>query len=77
MHQTGVMLHSREYPAKEHYPFNLPLFRATKRLLFDTPVTLFVGESGTGKSTPMERHFSADAVREAIGQDMASASTGV
>ena len=51
MHLTGAMFHSRKYPTKDHYPFHLPLFRATKRLVFDTPVTLFVGENGTGKST--------------------------
>ena len=54
MHLTGAMFHSRKYPTKDHYPFHLPLFRATKRLVFDTPVTLFVGENGTGKSTLIE-----------------------
>ena len=39
---------------KEHYPFNLPIFNQTKRLDFDTTVTLFVGNNGSGKSTLLE-----------------------
>ena len=54
MHINKVSFHSAEYPTKEHYPFNLPLFRKTKQVIFDSPVTLFVGENGTGKSTLLE-----------------------
>ncbi len=35
------------------YPFNLPLVR-TLEIDFNSPVTFFVGENGTGKSTVME-----------------------
>jgi predicted ATPase len=35
----------------DRYPFNVPNFRATRRIAMDTPVTFFVGENGTGKST--------------------------
>ena len=35
------------------YPFHLPAVR-TLDLRFRTPVTFFVGENGTGKSTVME-----------------------
>jgi predicted ATPase len=35
------------------YPFHLPLLR-TLDLRFDSPVTFFVGENGTGKSTVIE-----------------------
>ena len=51
MHLTSVTLHPEKYPTREHYPFNLPIFRQTEQVVFDTPVTLFVGENGTGKST--------------------------
>jgi predicted ATPase len=51
MHLKGVALHPEEYPSRDHYPFNLPIFRETERIAFSTPVTLFVGENGTGKST--------------------------
>ncbi|MCE5210854.1 MAG: AAA family ATPase [Deltaproteobacteria bacterium] len=54
MHLKEVTFHSRKYPRKDCYPFNLPLFRETGQLTFDTPVTLFVGENGTGKSTLLE-----------------------
>lgn len=36
------------------FPFNLPLFQNWDALDVDTPVTFFVGENGTGKSTLME-----------------------
>jgi predicted ATPase len=37
----------------DHYPFNLPLIRSLD-LRFTGPVTFFVGENGTGKSTVIE-----------------------
>lgn len=36
------------------YPFNISLFQDFNRLDFKTPVTIFVGENGTGKSTLLE-----------------------
>jgi predicted ATPase len=39
--------------SSEAYPFNLPLFHALD-LEFTAPVTFFVGENGTGKSTLIE-----------------------
>jgi predicted ATPase len=54
MHIKKVVLHPEKYPTDNHYPFNLPLFRETREVKFDIPVTLFVGENGTGKSTLLE-----------------------
>lgn len=54
MHLKKVILHQEKYPTREHYPFNLPLFQKTGQVLFDTPVTMFAGENGTGKSTLLE-----------------------
>jgi predicted ATPase len=54
MHLKTVTLHPEKYPTDKHYPFNLSLFRETPRIGFDAPVTLFVGENGTGKSTLLE-----------------------
>ena len=51
MHLKSVVLHPAQYPVKNHYPFNLPIFNQSDKVVFDTPVTLFVGENGTGKST--------------------------
>jgi predicted ATPase len=36
------------------YPFCLPLFHAEFTLVFERPITIIVGENGTGKSTLLE-----------------------
>ncbi len=54
MHMKRVNLHPEKFPTTEHYPFNLNIFYETKSILFDSPVTFFVGENGTGKSTLLE-----------------------
>ena len=48
-----TLLHEK-YPTGDHYPFTLPIFHQTRQLVFDTPITLFVGENGAGKSTLLE-----------------------
>ncbi len=54
IHLKSVTLHPEGYPSAGNYPFKLAVLRETKRLTFDAPVTLFVGETGTGKSTLLE-----------------------
>jgi predicted ATPase len=54
LHLKGVTVHSKRFPTGDCYPFNLPVFHRTERIAFETPVTLFVGENGTGKSTLIE-----------------------
>ncbi len=54
MHLKSVTFHPQRYPTRDHYPFNLPVFHQTREIAFDTPITLFVGENGTGKSTLVE-----------------------
>ena len=54
IHIKGVTLLREQYPTDQHYPFTLPIFNQTKYLSLDTPITLFVGENGTGKSTLIE-----------------------
>jgi predicted ATPase len=51
MHITNVKFHYDKFPEKEIYPFNLPVYRNFKTLPLNTPVTFFIGENGTGKST--------------------------
>jgi len=51
MHLKNVSFHPDRYPTGDCYPFNLSIFRQPERISFDVPVTLFVGENGTGKST--------------------------
>jgi len=51
MHVRRVTLQSERFPSREHYPFNLPVLQHTPALQFDQPVSFFVGENGSGKST--------------------------
>ena len=54
MHLREVRINSELYPTREIYPFNLDIFNKTDRLQFETAVTFFVGENGTGKSTLLQ-----------------------
>ncbi|HVN98080.1 MAG TPA: AAA family ATPase [Syntrophorhabdaceae bacterium] len=54
MHVKSVTLHPDMYPTRDHYPFNLSVFGQPERIVFSTPITLFVGENGTGKSTLLQ-----------------------
>jgi predicted ATPase len=54
MHLKSVIFHPRKFPTADHYPFNLSIFHRTKGIKFNTPVSIFVGENGTGKSTLLE-----------------------
>ncbi|MEA3400421.1 MAG: AAA family ATPase [Armatimonadota bacterium] len=51
MHLKSATFDPERYPTTEHYPFNLPVLRPKTTLEFTDPVTLFVGENGSGKST--------------------------
>jgi predicted ABC-class ATPase len=67
--KKNVRFHADLYPTREHYPFNLDLFHRTNGLEFRTPVTFFVGENGTGKSTLLEaiaRRTGIHVLREGI-----------
>jgi predicted ATPase len=62
IHLRSVTLLHEQYPTREHYPFTLPTFSGTRKIDFDTPVTLFVGENGAGKSTLLEAIVNASGV---------------
>ena len=47
-------VHLRSLPPNPDFPFSLPLLQTLRELRFNTPVTLMVGENGTGKSTLLE-----------------------
>jgi predicted ATPase len=51
MHLRGVTILSREFPTRDSYPFNLSVLQKTEGIAFTRPVTFFVGQNGTGKST--------------------------
>lgn len=53
-HIDSFCISSGDFPVSDNYPFNLEVVRRTCRLDFDCPVTLFVGENGSGKSTILE-----------------------
>lgn len=46
-----VNIHSEKFPVRDAYPFNLKILHHTDRIKFNTGITLFIGENGTGKST--------------------------
>ena len=54
MHLKKITLQPEHYPNRDCYPFNLPLFNKSIEVLFDSPITFFIGENGTGKSTLLE-----------------------
>jgi predicted ATPase len=51
VHIQSVTLDIERYPTRDHYPFNLPVFRSRTSIAFTRPVTFFIGENGTGKTT--------------------------
>ncbi len=51
MHLLKLTLCHARFPTREHYPFYLDVFHKTSCVEFTSPVTFFVGENGTGKST--------------------------
>jgi predicted ATPase len=54
VHITKIHLLRDRFPTREHYPFSLDVFNTTESLDFTQPVTFFVGENGTGKSTLLQ-----------------------
>jgi predicted ATPase len=54
MHLSRVTLLNDHFPTDKRYPFNLAVFRETNNVTFRSPVTFFIGENGTGKSTLLE-----------------------
>jgi predicted ATPase len=51
MHVKSIVLHADRFPRDDVYPFNLSNFKRTKTITLEKPVTFFIGENGTGKST--------------------------
>jgi len=54
LHLSQISIDKEKFPTQESYPFNLEIFQQTESLEITTPVTFFVGENGTGKSTLLE-----------------------
>lgn len=54
VHLRSIALHRWQESGPDTFPFNLPMIRAFSSLEFTAPVTFFVGENGSGKSTVLE-----------------------
>ena len=51
MHILRIELLTEKYPTRDAYPFHLEIFNRSQAIDIKTPVTFFMGENGTGKST--------------------------
>jgi predicted ATPase len=51
MHLSRIQIRHDHFPTTSQYPYNLPIFQKSPGLHLDVPVTFFIGENGTGKST--------------------------
>ena len=54
MYLVKIRVNSEEFPTQRIYPFNIPVIRGAVELTFRQPVTFFVGENGSGKSTVLD-----------------------
>ena len=54
MHLNSIKICHERFPTRTAYPFRLPTLQQTQTLAFTSPITFFVGENGTGKSTLLE-----------------------
>lgn len=54
MYLRGIRINRGGFPTDRCYPFSTPAIRETDELVFDRPVSFFVGENGSGKSTLLE-----------------------
>src|SRR5437868_1476649 len=53
-HLRSIRKASPDNGDTERFPFTVPIVRALDELSLDAPVTFFVGENGSGKSTILE-----------------------
>jgi predicted ATPase len=58
----AIHLETSDYPTREYYPFNLPIFQKPLSLSFSAQVTFFIGENGCGKTTLLQ----AAAIRSGV-----------
>ncbi|MCK5204218.1 MAG: AAA family ATPase, partial [Desulfobacterales bacterium] len=54
MHLKEVRIFPQRFPTHERYPFNLDIFSHPRTVNVHCPITFFVGENGTGKSTLLQ-----------------------
>ena len=54
MHLKKLVIRKELFPDRKQFPFNLNIFDDTRDIELKSPVTCFVGENGSGKSTVLE-----------------------
>ncbi len=54
MHLKNARIHGDRFPSELFYPFNIRSIGGTQDLTFRRPVTFFLGENGSGKSTMLD-----------------------
>jgi len=54
VHLTEIRINHHRFPTREYYPFSLPVIQQTKKIELSAPLTFFVGENGSGKSTVLD-----------------------
>jgi predicted ATPase len=54
LHLRKVQFRTEQFPETKVYPFSLPLLSGLNEINFTSPVSIFVGENGSGKSTIIE-----------------------
>jgi predicted ATPase len=54
MYLKTVEIASKEFPTRSQFPFNVPAFQLTERIELKSPIAVFVGENGTGKSAMLD-----------------------
>jgi predicted ATPase len=54
MHIRSLTFLHDSFPGVDCYPFNLGVFTMTEKIAFKAPVSFFIGENGTGKSTLLQ-----------------------
>jgi predicted ATPase len=54
LHLTRIWFADVEFPTREVYPFCLPVFTSQATIEIRSPLTFFVGENGSGKTTFLE-----------------------
>ena len=54
MYLRSLTIDSDGFPTRELYPFNIPVLRSTRRIVFSSPLTFFVGKNGSGKSAMLD-----------------------
>ena len=54
IHLKSISISSWDENKNSQFPFSLGIIQSLKKMEFKSPVTLFVGENGSGKSTVLE-----------------------